>query len=108
MVKKLTSWQKKKNDFYSSGAWKRTRELIRKRDKMICQRCHKLVTEKGIVHHIKHLTPQNIDDLEISLNPSNLEFVCDECHKKIHDKGFKNKQKDSFVKDDLTIDYSKR
>lgn len=38
------------------------------------------------VHHIKELTPMNIDDSSISINPDNLVTLCNRCHNLIHDK----------------------
>lgn len=103
------SWKQIKIEFYSSGAWKSLREQIRKRDKEICQYCGKMIKNKGIVHHIKEITPDNINDPNITLNPDNLILVHDECHKKIHKKGFAKKdKKESIVDDELNIDYSKR
>lgn len=53
------------------------------RDKYLCQRdgCYNPAEE---VHHIKELTPENINDVNISLNLDNLICLCYECHKKIH------------------------
>lgn len=33
-----------------------------------------------IVHHKIKLTPWNIDDQSVTLNPANLEYVCLDCH----------------------------
>ena len=64
--------------FYSSKAWKRVRRYVDEdRDHKLCQRCGK---PGRIVHHKKHLTPDNIDDPYISLNPDMLETLCEECH----------------------------
>ncbi len=38
-----------------------------------------------IVHHIRPLTPENIDDPEITLGLGNLQLLCRSCHKKNHD-----------------------
>lgn len=100
------SWIKRKNKFYSSGEWKALRRSIVLRDKNVCQKCGKLIFSKPNVHHVIHLTPNNIDDENISLNPDNLITVCEDCHNKIHGKGFKKKE--SIVNEDLSIDYSKR
>jgi len=73
-VGKMKEWAKA---FYESKAWRRTREYINVRDNGLCARCGGI---GEIVHHIKYLTPQNIGNVEISLNPENLELVCRECH----------------------------
>ena len=51
----------------------------------ICQRCGKVMidTSQLIGHHIKALTPANINDVMITLNPDNIELVCLRCHNKI-------------------------
>ena len=36
------------------------------------------------VHHIKELTPDNIDDASVSLNIDNLVSLCRECHQNRH------------------------
>lgn len=35
-------------------------------------------------HHIKELTLDNIDDVNITLNPNNIEVLCHNCHNKHH------------------------
>ena len=40
-----------------------------------------------IVHHKVWLTPQNIDDPDVALNPANFLYVCHDCHKKIENDG---------------------
>lgn len=37
-----------------------------------------------IVHHKTELTPENINDPEITLGWRNLELLCLECHNKAH------------------------
>lgn len=98
-------WKKKKNKFYSSTEWKKMRRDVVLRDKNVCQKCGKIIFSKPNVHHVINLTPKNIDDPNISLNPDNLITICEDCHNKEHGKGFK---KEVIVNDDLTIDYSKR
>ncbi|MCI6692513.1 MAG: HNH endonuclease [Clostridium sp.] len=85
--------------FYKSKAWKETREYIFIRDKGLCQDC----LEKGIltpgkeVHHIKHLTPDNINDNDIALGEHNLRLLCKECHHKRH-------KNNKCLDDDLMFD----
>lgn len=72
---------------YKSRAWKDIREFVISRDKGLCQRCKRegRLTPGKIVHHKIPLTPANINDTRISLNPDNLEYVCKECHEIIHE-----------------------
>lgn len=93
-------------DFYASGAWHRVREYVMRRDRFMCQHCKAPATT---VHHRIHLTPDNIHDPMISLNPDNLEAVCDDCHKAIHDaerkKGFNMKPETIMKRDQIKLDY---
>ena len=71
--------------FYSSKAWRSLRPYIYEdRDHKICQRCG---APGKIVHHKIWLTPDNIDDPYISLNPDLLETLCEECHSLEHNGG---------------------
>ena len=69
--------------FYNSKLWHDTREYILKRDHYRCQGrgCHRPAEE---VHHIKKLTPENINNPMITVNPSNLISLCADCHKAQH------------------------
>lgn len=68
--------------FYEGMAWRNCRKAyIRTRrciDGGICERCHE--RPGYIVHHKILLTPDNINDYDISLNPEYLEFLCKPCH----------------------------
>ena len=67
--------------FYLPKAWKRTsRAVMLERDGM-CERCGRLAS---VVHHKKYITPENINDPEITLNWDNLECLCHDCHNKEH------------------------
>ena len=43
------------------------------------------------VHHKVPLTADNINDVNITLNPDNLIYLCKDCHNKEHDR-FKKKE----------------
>lgn len=68
--------------FYNSARWKKCRKAALARDLYLCQQCHK--AEATEVHHIKFLTPENINDPEITLSLDNLKSLCHECHTIIH------------------------
>lgn len=72
--------------FYKSKAWEKTRRMIMQRDVMLCQDCLKdgLITPAEEVHHIVELSPDNINDPNITLNPDNLVSLCRRCHAKRH------------------------
>ena len=56
------------------------------RDTWLCQDCLRKgkYTPAEEVHHILELTPDNINDPEVTLNPDNLVALCRECHKQRH------------------------
>lgn len=63
--------------FYHSAEWKRLRRQILRRDLFTCEECGQRATE---VHHEIELTPDNISDPAISLNPKLLHSLCHDCH----------------------------
>ena len=75
--------------FYRGKAWKDCRRsFIGERvaiDGGMCQKCGQ---ELGyIVHHRERLTPENINDPDVSLNHKKLEYVCHRCHQSIDSGG---------------------
>lgn len=73
-------WAKR---FYQSSNWINTRDYIMSKYFYVCQKCYHKPAE--IVHHIIWLTPNNINDPNITLNEKNLIPVCRECHALIHE-----------------------
>jgi len=67
--------------FYKSKAWERCRDGFMKSKYYICERCGGIAV---IAHHKKHITPENINDPNITLDWNNLKSVCIECHNKEH------------------------
>lgn len=83
---------------YTSKAWIQFRfNLIIQRGPK-CQRCGKVMidTSKLIGHHIIHLSPANINDISITLNPDNVELICFDCHNKEH-KRYGRQQHNVFI-----------
>lgn len=39
-----------------------------------------------IVHHKTEITPDNINDPDITMKMSNLMYLCHDCHNKVHGK----------------------
>lgn len=70
--------------FYSSQKWKKCREAyIAKRraiDGGLCETCRE--RPGYIVHHKIELTPENINDVNITLGINNLKYDCHICHQK--------------------------
>ena len=73
--------------FYNSEFWDLVRAAYYKHANGLCEDCKR---PGEIVHHMIHLTPQNIHDPHITLDWSNLKLVCRECHSKYHPKGKTN------------------
>ena len=65
--------------FYHSREWERVRTYILIRDKYKCRKCGRADVQLE-VHHIKHLTPDNINDASVTLNDKNLITLCRDCH----------------------------
>lgn len=80
MAKGFAKW------FYNSKAWKKCREeFISKRiaiDGGMCELCHEQLGY--IVHHKVRLNESNINDVYVTLNHSNMQYVCKGCHDKEH------------------------
>lgn len=63
--------------FYHSKEWEAVRKYCLLRDNYLCVRCGNPAEE---VHHKIHLSPENINDITITLNPDNLTCLCRDCH----------------------------
>jgi len=72
--------------FYGSSQWKKARSLYLSSQFFICEDCGEIAS---IVHHIKPITPNNINDPNITLNQNNFKAVCEDCHTLIHSGGVK-------------------
>ena len=67
--------------FYKSREWAAVRRYCMMRDNYLCRKCGRPAEE---VHHIEHLTAENITDVRVSLNPDNLISLCRDCHFREH------------------------
>ena len=70
--------------FYRSKQWQKARVYVLQRDNYLCTMCGSPAEE---VHHIIHLTPDNINDPNITINPENLKSLCRDCHHRVHERG---------------------
>lgn len=72
--------------FYSSIQWQECREAYARSKKYLCEDClaKGLYTPGEIVHHVINLTPENINDPNVTLNFDNLRLVCRKCHAEEH------------------------
>ncbi len=86
--------------FYGSRAWKECRASFILSKNGLCERC--LSNDKYVpgeeVHHIIYLTPENINNPDITLSFENLELLCASCHSKEH------MSKYDVVRDDVMFD----
>ena len=75
--------------FYKSKAWIGCRDGYIKSVNGLCERClaKGQVVPGKIVHHKIYITPQNINDPDITLNWDNLELHCQDCHNQEHHAG---------------------
>lgn len=71
-------------DFYNSPLWRKTQKLYKQSKYGICERCGQ--PNGTEVHHIIELTPENINNPDITLNFDNLELLCKTCHNQHHKK----------------------
>lgn len=72
---------------YNSKEWKDLRQSLIIQRGAKCERCGKDCTfapYELIGHHKKELTPANVNDAMIALNPDNIEIICTDCHNKEH------------------------
>lgn len=81
--------------FYNSEEWKECRKAFISNRMLIdggmCQECREV--PGYIVHHKKAITQSNINNPEITLSWSNLEYVCKECHDKFEGHGVHYRKK---------------
>lgn len=74
--------------FYNSKEWKKFRQSLIDERGVICERCHKVITDSSKLHghHKIELTVNNIFDFEVTLNPDKVELICKDCHDKEHER----------------------
>ena len=79
------------NTFYQSKDWINLLTVIKAErinadGFIICEHCGKPIVKKYdcIGHHKTELTPANVNDFNISLNPDNVALVHHKCHNEIH------------------------
>ena len=72
--------------FYSSPAWKRFSESIRRQRHYVCEKCGQ---PGNVVHHVKPIDERNVSDQDIALEPTNMMLLCRACHEEIHNRAAK-------------------
>lgn len=54
----------------------------------MCERCFArgIYKPAKLVHHIEHVSPDNVDDPHVTLNYDNFQRLCQDCHAEVHRK----------------------
>lgn len=80
-------------NFYRSDQWENLLKILKlervdSQGNIICAHCGKPIVKAYdcIGHHIIELTEENYTDVNISLNPDNIQLVHHKCHNIIHNK----------------------
>lgn len=89
--------------FYRSDTWKIARAIKIANACGVCEECGAIGTE---VHHIVHLTPENVTDPSVATNQENLKLLCNECHNKAHGR-FEGRREYYFDDEGNLIPYKK-
>lgn len=76
------------------NSWRTLSNNLKIQSGLKCERCGKIVTngKQLIGHHKIELTDENVEDVNISLNPDNIEVICLDCHNKEHKRFGNSKQ----------------
>lgn len=79
--------------FYKSDRWRNLianlkLQRVDEKGQLICEHCGKPILKSYdcIGHHKVALTPDNVDDVNIALNPDNIALIHFKCHNAIHDR----------------------
>jgi predicted kinase len=73
--------------FYCSKAWRDLAQAEKIKSNGVCVRCKNIFNIDELrPHHKNELTLDNITDVNISLNPSNIEVICHDCHNIAHNR----------------------
>ena len=67
--------------FYHSKPWRACLEAYGKSKHWLCERCHR---PGNTVHHKRYLTPESINDPNMTMGWWNLELLCEDCHNRQH------------------------
>lgn len=86
------------NKIYKSRAWIDLRQAIIAERGLRCQKCGRLLHNPADItaDHIVELTPNNVNDPNIALNPDNVQLLCADCHNRKHQR-FGHNQKRVYI-----------
>lgn len=85
--------------FYSSDLWRNFRQRLIQERGPYCEQCNELVTNTRelTAHHEIELTPDNVHDHMISLNPSLIKLLHHSCHNAIHNRFGAKRQRGVYL-----------
>jgi hypothetical protein len=85
--------------FYASEAWVTLRLLLINERGNRCEHCNKIIPKSKdlIGHHKIELTPENVNDRSISLDPEMIEIICFDCHNKVHNRFGRNTGRQVYI-----------
>lgn len=75
--------------FYTSSRWQKFRVTIIAERGPVCETCGKVIADPKdceLDHYPTELTPENVNDVNVSLNPENIKVRCNDCHNKRHNR----------------------
>jgi len=75
--------------FYTSSRWRKFRNVIIAERGSVCESCGKVIANPldcELDHDPIELTPENVNDADVSLNPDNVKVKCNDCHNKRHNR----------------------
>ncbi len=71
--------------FLASPAWQNLRMVVLAQRGAKCERCGRVTSELEL-HHVIELTPENVADATVALNPANILVLCHDCHDAAHNR----------------------
>ena len=74
--------------FYTSDRWQKFRATIIADRGPVCAKCGKIIVNPldCELDHINELSPENVNDVTVSLNSENIQILCHACHDKKHNR----------------------
>ena len=91
--------------FYRSKRWQKCREAYAASVGHLCERCEAsgLIRPGEIVHHIIHVTPDNVGDPSVTLNFDNLQLLCRLCHAAVHEEIYGKNERRYFLQNGKVV-----
>jgi predicted kinase len=85
--------------FYNSIRWRTFRLAIIGKRGLTCEECGRMIANEreAELDHTIELSPLNVNDAMISLNPANVKLKCHECHDKRHGRFGYGKSKQVYI-----------